>query len=51
MNEFLEFLKNTFEAFMSTELPELTSTSIVDVFKFGAEAFISLAYKYIEVIF
>lgn len=51
MNEFLELLKTTLEAYMSSVLPEMTATNIVEVFKFSAEAFISLAYKYIEVIF
>lgn len=51
MQEILELLQSTLEAYLSTALPEMTATSIVEVFKFSTEAFISLAYKYIEVIF
>lgn len=51
MNEITEFLKSAFDSFMGTELPKLTLTNLVDVFKYSVETFISLAYKYIEIFF
>lgn len=51
MNEIIEIVKTAVENYFSTDLPQITLTNIVDVMKYASEAFVALAYKYIEIIF